>query len=142
MLPDPEGLKSWDQAAATFASLSACVCPERLTKRLAYAAGGVHPFPGTVEPPDELDPLDELEVPDEVDPLAELEVPDALDDVEDELAWPDDELEVDVPEVVDDVAVLDDVLVAPNKPVLAEWVVDTPEPAPPPVVTDADEDED
>lgn len=48
MFPGPDGLKSLDHAAASFASLSACVCPETLTNRLPYADGGVHPLPATV----------------------------------------------------------------------------------------------
>src|SRR3569623_13162 len=46
--PAPEGLNSLDKTAATLASLSACVCPERLTNRLAYDAGAVQPLPGMV----------------------------------------------------------------------------------------------
>src|SRR4029450_1968539 len=49
MVPEPLGLKSEDQAWLTFASLSACVCPETVTNRLAYAVGAVQP-PGFVEP--------------------------------------------------------------------------------------------
>ena len=45
------------QAAATLVSLSACVCPETVTKRLVYVAGGVHPAPGEpLEPPGALPP--------------------------------------------------------------------------------------
>jgi hypothetical protein len=91
-----EGLKSWLQAAASLVLLVACVCPKTLMKRLLYAAGGVHPLPGTVavallagpvppEPDDELEALDEeLDPPldEELDPPLDEELDPPLDDEE------------------------------------------------------------
>jgi hypothetical protein len=95
-----EGLKSWFQAAASLALLVACVCPRRLMKRLAYAAGGVHPLPTTVAVASLAGP-----VPPELD--EELEV--LLDDelvapLDDELVAPlDDELVVPLDDELDPV---------------------------------------
>src|SRR6185295_2588763 len=55
MAPDPPAVKSDVHAAATFASLSACVCPDSVTNRLVYVEGAMtHALPasGFELPPD------------------------------------------------------------------------------------------
>src|SRR6516225_9215720 len=45
MLAEPPGLNIDAYADITFESLSACVCPETVTNRFGYVAGGVHALP-------------------------------------------------------------------------------------------------
>src|SRR5215470_8183728 len=70
MVAAPDGLKSCDHAEATFVSVSACVCPETVTKRFVYVVGAVHDPPLPVdevppEPPLTLPPEPPLTLPPE-----------------------------------------------------------------------------
>src|SRR5579872_1442523 len=109
-----DGLNSWDHAAATFASLAVCVCPKRLTKRLGYAVGRVHPAASVVEDVELLlEPL----------PLV-LEVLDTCTVLDDEGGL-DTVTVLDVVRVVDVVTVFDVVTTPPslNVVVLVNTVV-------------------